>query len=140
MSLAGRLSALSPFEKPFSIGVIGPGAIRHSIVVGIDLAGEQPVFECVQCRSGSMVMRVFAPSAEKTNNRPILSMSNADKRLFDRFRLKIAELAGRDVGAEKAFVRGRFIIQNRFWLGRPSYHQILDDKPPANSNEADRAQ
>jgi hypothetical protein len=54
MSLAKRLSALSPFDDPFSIGDIGPGALRHFIVVGIsrvlnadflDLAGEMPVFE-----------------------------------------------------------------------------------------------
>jgi hypothetical protein len=115
-SFARRLSALSPFEKRFSTGQAGgTGALRHSIVVGeaqvpyaseLRFGGEQPVFKGLPCPTDSFVTRVFARAGDETENRLILSISNDAKRLYGRFRFKIAELCGRAVDTEEAVVRG----------------------------------
>jgi hypothetical protein len=115
-SFARRLSALSPFKERFSIGQVGEMAVqRHAIVVAhgpvanadlLELGAERTVFRGQQCPLDSIVTKVFAHGKDDTENRLILSISNDAKRIYGRFRFKIAELCGRAVDTEEAVVRG----------------------------------
>jgi hypothetical protein len=146
-SLARRLSALSPFDAPLSVGAAGAAALRHSIVVTVahiphtvtlSVGGNQPLFDGPQCPPDSIVAREFSRGAEESENRFILSLSNDAKRLFGRFRFKIAELCGRGADTEEAVVRGlraeRFGAGDlplfKFWmanLARPAAKPVIID-------------
>jgi hypothetical protein len=153
LHFAERLSIVSPFGEPLSVvemqQPVGLEYFKYDIVVSQNIESsnvavlnlDERVFAGMQCPSESIILQEFAKAMDETEGRTLLIAANDAKRLFSRFRRKVAEVAARGIQTKERLLQAmkslRFAICDipicRYWMARlvneqPSVKPILIDQ------------
>jgi hypothetical protein len=144
LNFAQRIAVVSPFTEPFSIAdldkPIGFEYLKYDIVVSHEIQSadvsvlnlDSLTFVGAQCPPESIVCQEFAKTGDEPEGRTLLIAANEAKRLFARFRWKLAEISVRGIQTEERIVRAmkslRFAQCDlpicRYWMMRsPSQQQ-----------------
>jgi hypothetical protein len=152
LHFAERLSVVSPFGEPFSIvemqRPVGFEYFKYDIVISQNIESpkvailnlDELAFAGSVCPPESIVLQEFGRSVDETEGRTLLVAANDAKRLFSRFRWKLAEVAARGIQTEERVIHAmkslRFAQCDvpicRYWMARlvnqqPNVKPILMD-------------